>query len=77
MKGKKKMAKETVKIYIQDNNGECDVNASAEKALKSCKSSTKAAIKEINVYINTNDRKAYYTANSDKINGNVDLEYTK
>lgn len=65
------MAKKTV--FVEVPAGQYDVDAVMDKALKDYKKDNKTAVKNINLYIKPEDRKAYYTVNDDQYSGSVDL----
>lgn len=61
------------KLILQVPEGDFDLEKVADMAVKDCKKNNKGAIKDINVYVKPEDKKAYYTANKDSITGSVDL----
>ena len=68
-----KRGEEKTKIILQVAEGDFDIDKVTEAAVKDYKKNNKEALKNINVYIKPEDKKAYYTANGDKITGNINL----
>lgn len=61
------------KVVLEVGGNQYDINAVTEAAMADYKKTNKAAIQDFNVYIKPEDGKAYYTANKDKVAGNIDL----
>ena len=62
---------EKVFLEVAENQYDCDAVEAKVKA--DLKKKSRAAVKDLKIYIKPEDGKAYYTANEGKISGDVDI----
>ncbi|MCR5120662.1 MAG: DUF6465 family protein [Lachnospiraceae bacterium] len=62
---------EKVFLEVAENQYDCDAVEAKVKA--DLKKKSRAAIKDLKIYIKPEDGKAYYTANEGKISGDVEI----
>ncbi len=61
------------KVFLEVGDRQFDLAAVEEKVKKDLKKRSRAAVKNLKVYVKPEDNKAYYTANEGKISGDVEL----
>ena len=61
------------KVFLEVAENQYDLESVEAKVKADLKKKSRAAIKDLKIYIKPEDGKAYYTANEDKISGDVEL----
>lgn len=61
------------KVFLEVAENQYDCEAVEAKVKADLKKKSRAAIKDLKIYIKPEDGKAYYTANDGKISGDVDI----
>ena len=67
------MAEVKTRVFLEYGGKQYDFDKLADQAKKDYKKSNKTELKDIEIYVKPEDGKAYYTANSDKVHGDIDL----
>ena len=67
------MAEVKTRVFLEYGGKQYDFDKLADQAKKDYKKGNKTELKDIELYIKPEDGKAYYTANSDKVHGDIDL----
>ena len=61
------------KVFLEVAENQYDCEAVEAKVKADLKKKSRAAIKDLKIYIKPEDGKAYYTANEGKISGDVEI----
>ena len=60
-------------VYLEFDGKQYDFEKIVDKARKDAKNNGGKDMKDFRIYVKPEDGKAYYTANSDKVHGDIDL----